>query len=140
MTTIKKFNQMNESTEYNGITIKEFFGDIVEDKQGVILTSNGIYVRLSKNDIDRWSNWKIKLDNTYTSQKNIYSVLVDENGNGRYLMDFAYVLFKDNKPFIFCTIPGDDRGATTFNNTFIVSGHDGSYLFNTFNPFETKRL
>lgn len=49
---------------------------------------------------------------------------------------YGYLLTKNDSPLIFSTYIGDDRGAIYFNNTFIVSGHDGTFLFNVNNPFE----
>jgi hypothetical protein len=137
MDTIKKFNEMNESNSYDGMTLKEFLGEIIETKNGVSLTSNGIYTDSDENWIENWGDHIIELNDSYTP-KNIYSIYVKKVGE-KYGHDFGKVLFKDDKPFILTGIPGDDRGAIVFNGTFISSGHDGNLLFNTSNPFDYQR-
>ncbi len=46
----------------------------------------------------------------------------------------GYVLLKDDVIHIYSNTPGDDRGATVWNNIFIVSGHDGSILYDIDDP------
>lgn len=134
---IKKFDQMNEGTSYDGITLKEFLGEFIDKQKMISLTSNGIYTDFSEGDIDRWGDDIIKLEGEYTP-KDIY-VIRTKGEKDKYFFEIGYILFKDDKPFIFSGIPGDYMGAIVFNNTFIASGHDGSLLFNISNPFEYYR-
>lgn len=48
----------------------------------------------------------------------------------------AILIYKDGEPIIMTSHNGDERGYKFFNDTFIISGHDGSYLFNLNNHHE----
>lgn len=60
----------------------------------------------------------------------VYFKYKDENYNST----MGYVLLKDDVIHIYSNTPGDDRGATVWNNIFIVSGHDGSILYDIDDP------
>ena len=135
---IKKFDEMDKGISYSdGITLKEFVGEFIKKEKSVNLTDKGIYTDFSEGDIERWGDYIIELNGNYTP-KDIFSIYIKEDGD-KYGHDLGKVLFKDGKPFIFTSIPGDDRGAMVFNDTFISSGHDGNLLFSVSNPFNYQR-
>tara|TARA_R110000772_G_scaffold5691_2_gene20341 strand:- start:3746 stop:4150 length:405 start_codon:yes stop_codon:yes gene_type:complete len=111
----------------------EIFGEIVEKKDRIVRTSKNVYG-------DEWylkEDRQIKIRNEGWQKGEIRVVYTERDYGGRKMLSLlGYLLMKDNKPYIFSGINGDERGATVFNNTFIVTGHDGNYLYNVNDPFD----
>ena len=125
------------------LNVKELLGDKIiepgEDNSGCNLFSNGVYSPLEDFDVYHETcgiQNHLIMANKY--KENIYQIALKDPKRNQY-WEYGYLFIKDDKPYIFCSIPGDDRGATVFNNTFTVSGHDGNCSFNISNPKEFQR-
>jgi hypothetical protein len=162
---IKRFNEnidynedWEEDAEFdfeNEMTVREFLGDEIENSSNTsryisryqIMTesnvsSNGIFTNIRNEYLERMLDNRVKFK---IKQDGIYEVFISYPIMYREwvnkTMQWGYVYVKNNKPLIFSTIPGsvvrwDNYGAVVFNNTFIVSGHDGSCLYNINKPIE----
>jgi hypothetical protein len=145
MKYLKKFNEsnnqefnINDYLKFSDKTILDLIGNPIESKDTYkTVTDLGVYTNLGKGDIDYISNDLVKVSSI--NKFEIYKIYLKSKGE-RYASEYGYLLLKDGKPHILSGINGDDRGATIFSGSgfdiFIVSGHDGSYLFNINNPLE----
>lgn len=69
-----------------------------------------------------------------------FKVKVVNVDDGTYKSFGGFLVYKEDKPIIFTNFPGDERGFLFFNNTFIITGHDGNYLYNLDNHHEFARM
>ena len=143
MKNLKKFNgfKTNEGLEDDfkkgtEKTITDLIGSFDKSIGHISITDKGIYTNFSKSDFKWNGNLICELSSLGRGKDGykMYSVYVKESGD-KYCGEFGYILTKDDKPYIICTIPGDDRGAYITNNgTFVVAGHDGFCQFNLEKP------
>ena len=131
--------KFSENINFDDDTIEgslfEIFGEIVEKKDHMVRTSKNVY----GNEWYLKDDKHIKIRNEAWQGGEIRVVYTERDYDGRKMLNLmGYLLMKDNKPHIFSGINGDERGATVFNDTFIVTGHDGNYLYNVSNPFDCQ--
>jgi hypothetical protein len=121
--------------------IFDLIGEVQKKNKNISETDKGVYTIYSDYDLKRITE-EIEIKNNIGPNKNVYEVFkITKNHptHGELYHPIGYLLMKDDKPHILSYCPGDDYGAVVFNNSFIVSGHDGSYLFNIDNPLDFLR-
>jgi hypothetical protein len=123
---MKHLIKFNESFDSNkGKKLSEVIGEIKSSKkygwQTIYETTEGCII-MDKSILDD----KISNISKYSSSS------MPENC-GEIILDgyHYYAYFENDKLRVIASPNGDDRGSTIFGDVFIVSGHDGNYLFNT---------
>ena len=129
---MKHLKKYNESTEDKSPTLRDLIGDIKETKgehyRTITETTKGCFT-----NIELFDEYK-KLDlldaevvmYMYNDNTGEVRIKHPQDKYGR----FCYAYFENGIPKIISSYPGDERGCTLFNGTFIASGHDGNYLWN----------
>lgn len=157
---MKHLNKFNENqTEGSIQTLRDLIGEPVNSTRvgyrTITETSKGCFTNSVEFDGYRGENyldkeakidWVTKIGNEFTGQ-----VMVKVESRGRTYwssLGYAYLIPDESLPLEFAVnnkkfkvkilsgYPGDERGCTIFNGTFICSGHDGNYLWNIDNPNE----
>ncbi len=125
MKYIKKFNE-----SAGNLKLREVVGTIIgREIHGINKTDKGVYTNFC--DMDLINDYDDELEMVEDCKSDNYiSYLCNTKER-----DF-YLLYKDNKPYILSSIPGDDRGSKIKRGLYTVVGHDGSYSYNLADPMD----
>lgn len=109
------------------------------------LTDKGVYTSFDGRFLEDWSNGITELVHVNYIKHGfpdieVYEIYV-KNANEKYFYEIGYILVQDGNPLILTQGPGDSRGCfITRKREFIVSGHDGNYIFDIDNPENFDRF
>lgn len=129
---MKHLKRFNESHEDKSPTLRDLIGDIKETKderyRTITETTKGCFT-----DVELFDDNINLLDSEvtmymYRGDNNVGEITLRHPDEEYGTMLYAY--FENGIPKIISSYPGDERGCTLFNGTFIASGHDGNYLWN----------
>jgi hypothetical protein len=129
----------NLYTRENGLTLTDLIGNFGKGVNRHFISTKGVYVNFSDNDMDYWKDDVIEIDEvSKVGNLTIYQTYIKGKGD-RLPHEFGYLLTKDDVPIILSLIPGDNYGANIFKGVFTVTGHDGSYKYDIDNPSDNQR-
>ncbi len=128
MQHLKKFNESEEKKQ----TLRDLIGDVKETKKigyrNIIETTKGCFSSIEFydefDDID-WLDSEVTINNYGDGTGEILLKHTKSKWANHY-----YVYLEGDIPKIISDFPGDERGCILFGDVFIVSGHDGNYLWN----------
>jgi hypothetical protein len=152
---MRHLNKFNESTEASVQTLRDIIGDVKGEAErvgyyGIYETTKGCFTNIELSaPWDNYMDREAKVDSVHKEKGGEFTGEVLVKSETYWMaLGFCYLevdsslpvgIAVENKQFkvkILSLCPGDERGCVVFNNTFICSGHDGSYLWNINNPKE----
>jgi len=142
---MKHLRRINESEGV--VTLRDLIGETKETFRSIIETTKGCFTNVDLDDTygneQPMLDKEVKLGYINKSDAGITSDIMVKGVDDKYWssVGYCYMVESTESPLgydikIISYWPGDERGCVIFNNTFISSGHDGSYLWNVNDPRE----
>ena len=143
---MKHLRKMNEGKSV--VTLRDLIGDPLEKGDDVynakvIETSKGCFTNINLEGYrgDSPLDKEVKLGYVSGKEGELVSDLMVKGEKYMSQIGYCHIERNEDSPIgydikILSYYPGDERGCLVFNNTFICSGHDGSYLWDINNPTE----